>query len=247
MPHDINSALVRLEENLEKVNSAREEVEKTVSSAKDLQEAISKYADSLNSYKEELGKFVQLVQNKAKDMDDTIQKFKDETKDTLKLFVDENKKLEKQVNSLNALQDSLKKGMDDIASIKSVLAAFVPKYDTSIADLSDKISAIKNSTDSLVKDTKNEYKPLWDTIESKQNTLIEKSDAIATSLTEMKKSCESIITSIDTKKKSIDETLASLQQSIDSSFTNITKKVNRNLWIMIAGFVAVIVAIILCK
>lgn len=247
MPNDINSALIRLEENLAKVNSAREQVEQTVKSGQQVQDAISKYAASLNSYIEDVRNFVQLLQGKSIDMDEAIKKFKNEASDSLKLFADENTKLGERVNTLIALKESLSKATTDVSSIKDSLNTLTERYEVSTRSLNDEISKTKAFADSLLKDTKSEYKPLWDSIVSKEESIINKCDSTISSIADVKNFCDTIINSIEEKKKSLDEALSVVEQNLDSTSSTMLSKLNRNFWIMIFGFIAVIATIILCK
>lgn len=246
MPNDINSALIRLEENLAKVNSAREQVEQTVKSGQQVQDAISKYAASLNSYNEDVRNFVQLLQGKSVDMDDAIKRFKNEASGSLKLFADENAKLDERVNSLAVLKESLSKATADVTTIKESLKTLSEKFEGSTSSLNKEISATKTFADSLLKDTKNEYKPLWDSILSKEELIIDKCDTIVSSISDIKNSCDTIINSIDEKKKSLDEAFSAVKQNIDSASSIMESKINRNFWVMIVGLIAIIATIIVC-
>ena len=86
MAHDINSALERLEANLQNIDSARQQVENTVAASNALQVEVREYTSTIN---EMCGK-----------VKETASQFESKTKVSLQKFVEENNKLTELVQNL---------------------------------------------------------------------------------------------------------------------------------------------------
>ena len=84
MPHDINAALERLEQNLQDIDSARRQVEKTVNTSDELRKTVNGYVASVNQLYDDIKEWEKRLQQSQMGLSSEVQ----ETFDTLKTSCD---------------------------------------------------------------------------------------------------------------------------------------------------------------
>lgn len=229
MPHDINSALERLETNLQNLDSARKQVESTVAASNELQREVGKYTSEVNAMCDRVR--------------DTASHFESKSKETLQKFVRQNEILTEQVQNLVTLRDEIVKTSSEIQEVKKLLTQIseelkksqegqdvvLKRIDQNIAELPNKLEAATTSIIELVNASTQTLQRDIDSVLQKASTVDTKVDNILSSLSSLSNLCKNI-------KSDLNASTDSLSKAIEKLKKDISKSVNINRWIIIIGF-----------
>ena len=157
MPYDINTALERLEKNLQNLDSAREQVENTVNASNKLRLIVREYIESITELRSDIqGWEEQLKQSQngfstkvqdafaelKKTCDNISTEFKSSTNETLNEFSQQNKIFKERVKELITLREVLKSSMSEINTIKENLTKFATDFNRSKENQDNALSNI---------------------------------------------------------------------------------------------------------
>ena len=226
MAHDINSALERLEANLQNIDSARQQVENTVAASNALQVEVREYTSTIN---EMCGK-----------VKETASQFESKTKVSLQKFVEENNKLTELVQNLKSLRDEIFKTSTDIQDVKSLLIQISKdltdsqkKQDEVLKRIDQGITELPNKLDSIV--------DVINTIsESLMKEIDEKEVNILSNISSLSSLCQNI-------KSDLNSSNASLLTAIEKTKKDTTNAINISRWIVIIGFTILAILLVVWK
>lgn len=226
MAHDINSALERLEANLQNIDSARQQVENTVAASNALQVEVREYTSTIN---EMCGK-----------VKETASQFESKTKVSLQKFVEENNKLTELVQNLKSLRDEIVKTSTDIQDVKSLLIQISKdltdsqkKQDEVLKRIDQGITELPNKLDSIV--------DVINTIsESLMKEIDEKEVNILSNISSLSSLCQNI-------KSDLNSSNASLLTAIEKTKKDTTNAINISRWIVIIGFTILAILLVVWK
>lgn len=233
MAHDINSALERLETNLQNIDSARKQVEDTVAASIKLQKAIETYTSDVNEMCKKVG--------------DSASDFDNKTKKDLEDFGQQNAVLSEQVNKLKSLRDEIVKTSNEIQEVKLFLTAI----SNDLKDSQGKQDEILNQISNNVSKTPNDINLAKDSIIKHIST---SKDELIKNITDLNEK----VKIIDGKCNDIKETISDVFESINASTTSIissikdaqkttSKRIDLYSWLIIASLIALIITLFIVK
>lgn len=234
MAYDINTALERLEHNLQDLDSAKTQVQNVVAASNDLRQTVSDYVDSISKLYGDIREWEdQLKQTQKTSFTDAqasfeklkesceaiTTRFKSSTEDTLNKFTDQNSLLARRVEKLSTLREELKASTEQIQDIKKTLSELTRILTESqegqdraltniIGDMAALPVTVKGYTDDVVQKMDDRHSAVIqkiDTASSKIDTIIQKADALATSCSKIQSSCGNLQTSCNNIKASVAE------------------------------------------
>jgi len=246
-------ALDSLKQNLAEIQSAREQVETTVAASDRLQNVVSGYVTAISKLQDDVKKWQDEIKNyqqaKITDVegsishlksscdsavsafDKDVQKasasFSDDANKTLSAFTKENEKFAEQIAQLNTLHNSIKQAASEIESIKGVLDA-----------LSTDLKESQKSQDVALDKINQKATNLPNAIQQAADNNVQK-------LNELHSALISRIDIIDGKenviKDKLEQSVEKISTEIQSSRDNVTKNIQINRWILIAGIVILVI------
>lgn len=266
MPYDINTALQRLEQNLNDLTSARQQVEDTVKASNELQKVVAEYVSSIetlctrlkrwdadlgnreSSLSHEIESMVtqlttsstQIVSLFLKSVEDTTSEFSNNTNAEITKFVEQNNKLAERVQELNKLREEIKKSTGEIQAIKESSAQISKDLKESQEGqdvLLDEIKAKVLATDTSTQEIITTLGTISQSISTSFNNLSSKCDALTNDIAGLAQLCQSIQSAATAIGSSIQNSTSQLESKINDTKEAISKAVNINRWIIIAGII----------
>lgn len=264
MPYDINTALERLEKNLQNLDSAREQVENTVNASNNLRQIVRDYIESITELRSDLQKWeeqlkqsqdglstnVQDVFAALKTSCDTIStEFKFSTNETLNKFSEQNIILTERVDELIILRKELKSAMSEIVTIKDILTELTKVFkkskenqDQALSNIIGKVVelpvTVKGYTDEVAQQMDERHKVFCQKIDdsiTKAEIIIQKLDGLTETCFNVQKNCNDI-------RKSIDD----VKNTAIAHYESLSKSININRWIII-GIIMILAASLFIK
>lgn len=263
MPRDINAALERLEKNLQSLDSAREQVENTVNASNDLRQIVRDYINSITElrcniqeWEEQLKQSQDGLSTRVQDTFaalktscDTISvEFKSSMNETLNKFSEQNTILTERVDELIILRKNLTSAMSEIVTIKDMLTEFTiifnkskENQDQTLSNIIGRVTelpvTVKGYTDGVAQQMEERHREfcykLDDSI-AKTKIAIQKLDSLTIACSNIQKTCDDIKNSIDDVKN-----------TVTAHHESLSKSVNINRWVIIAGIIILVIHIIL--
>lgn len=281
MEEKINQALVQLENDLQSLVSARKQVEETIKASSELQKVVGGYVASvrtlcagLQSWEDDLkvrelslgqetgaaiadikrlcAETITSFSVKANDIETS---FKNNTKETLNSFTEQNSKLAERVIEMNALREQIKTATAEIENVKSSLEMISKdlkdsqdEQDRILEEIKQKIfdlpSTIQQSTSAItqaVSFTEESLKEVLGQANKALDAVNGKADTLALNIANLTSLCQEINSSVastsDKLSIEINKTKDELKSDYLSTKEDIAKSTNINRWIMIAGFI----------
>ena len=226
MAHDINSALERLEANLQNIDSARQQVENTIAASNALQIKVKEYPSSLTE-----------MCDKVKE---TSSNFESKTKDSLQKFVEQNNKLTEHVQNLKSLRDEIVKTSTEIQEVKSLLSQISNDLKNSQKEQDDVLKRIDHGVTELP----NKLNSIVDAINTISESLMKEIDIKEVNILSHISSLSSLCQNI---KSDIDSTNTSLLTAIDKTKKDTANAINISRWIVILGFTILAILLVVLK
>lgn len=226
MAHDINSALERLEANLQNIDSARQQVENTIAASNALQIKVKEYTSSINE-----------MCDKVKE---TSSNFESKTKDSLQKFVEQNNKLTEHVQNLKSLRDEIVKTSTEIQEVKSLLSQISNDLKNSQKEQDDVLKRIDHGVTELP----NKLNSIVDAINTISESLMKEIDIKEVNILSHISSLSSLCQNI---KSDIDSTNTSLLTAIDKTKKDTANAINISRWIVILGFTILAILLVVLK
>ena len=265
MPYDINTALERLEKNLQNLDSAREQVENTVNASNNLRQIVRDYIKSITELRSDIQEWEeQLKQSQdglstgvqdtfaaLKTSCDTISaEFRTSTNDTLNGFSEQNRIFTERVDELITLREVFKSSMSEINTIKDRLIELTTIFnrsrnnqDQALSNIIGRITelpvTVKGYTDEVARQMDERHRDFCKKIDDsikKAEIVIQKLDSLTERCNNVQKTCNDIKNSIDDVKN-----------TVTIQYENLSKSININQWIIIAGFLILMVLHFLIK
>lgn len=248
MEEIINQTLIKLEEDLQSIVSAREQVEQAVNSSTDLQKVVSEYVGSvktlcsnIQTWEENLKErefslnhdvetaiyairqtCTEIVDAFDTKVDNVHSLFKNETKDTLDKFIEENNKLQKHVESIDALREQIKKTTCEIQLVKN-----------SLTQISTELKESQDEQDALLDEIKQRIFELPIAIQNEAQSIISTVGRSESSIIDIINNTNIIIDGIKTKVNNLNSNIDALNtlcqninSTIISSRTNLTNVIS---------------------
>ena len=266
MPYDINTALQRLEQNLNDLTSARQQVEDTVKASNELQKVVAEYVSSIETlctrlkrWNTDLGEressisheiestitqlttsSTQIVSLFQKSVEDTTSDFSKKTNAEITKFVEQNNKLSERVQELNKLREEIKNTTGEIKAIKESSAQISKDLKQSQEGQDVLLDEIKTKVASIETATQsiiNTLGGLTQSVASGFDNLSTKTDAIANDIAQLTSLCQSIKSTTDKIDSSIQTSTSQIENKINEAKDAISKAANINRWILIAGII----------
>lgn len=281
MEEKINQALVQLENDLQSLVSARKQVEETIKASSELQKVVGGYVASvrtlcagLQSWEDDLkvrelslgqetgaaiadikrlcAETITSFSGKANDIETS---FKNNTKETLDSFTEQNSKLAERVIEMNALREQIKTATAEIENVKSSLEMISKdlkdsqdEQDRILEEIKHKIfdlpSTIQQSTSAItqaVSFTEESLKEVLGQANKALDAVNGKADTLSLNIANLTSLCQEINSSVastsDKLSIEINKTKDELKSDYLSTKEDIAKSTNINRWIMIAGFI----------
>lgn len=242
MPYEINSALERLEQNLNDLDSAKKQVEATVNASDKLQQVVSGYVKSLVSVQEALklwGKELQSVQagntaafeNAITQMESSCSEvvclfkvkldeikdgFENDTNGFLIKQKSENEKLAEQVNSLKVLGSAFDNAIQDVNAVKVLLEGLSKELKNSQNAQDEVLDIIKNDIGEISNITSNTVKGFVEEQTRKFDTLHSEKDVKLKELANSISAVLQICNDIKDKSSSIESCCQDIRSNSDS-------------------------------
>lgn len=184
--------------------------------------------------------------------------FKKDTDKTLEEFTEQNDKLAERVAELVALREQIKKATEEIESVKGSLELISKdlkesqdEQDVALEEIKTKVSVlptiIQQSLESITQAVSRSEQTLAETL----NQINGKTDTLAINIANLTTLCQSVNSTITSSANNLtnvinnakDDTLRTIKESQDE----ITKVSNIDRWIMIIGFIIVIIMFFVIK
>ncbi len=258
MAYDINVALERLEKNLQNLQSAKEQVESTVSANAELQKIVSGYVASVNSILEEtlqlkqevttmksqkiveIKEAVELVEKLCNDI---TRSFKNDTKETLRVFDTENSKLSQAIVELHNFQTKLEKSIEVSSSVDT-------KLDKTSKEVLILQSTQKENFDTVAQQLEEQMKALVQKINETSQALTEQLIGLDTFLKEIELLDKDIQTKCNQIVQTVNDTyiaVENLNKCITEQHIANMKAINLNRWIFVGGIILLTILHIVIK
>lgn len=228
MEERINQALVQLESDLQSLQSAKEQVEKTVGASAELQKTVGEYVvsvknlcitlktweNNLKTRESSLGHDVassiadierscsSLITAFNSNVDQATTTFQTGTKTVLDRFIDENNKLTEQVESLNDLQEQIKKASEDIQLLKD-----------SLSQISTDLKESQNEQDESLNDIQQKVINL-------PSQVHEETLSVVQAVSELNTVCQNINSSVITSITNLNKDITGIKDEINRKFTS---------------------------
>lgn len=270
MPYDINTALQRLEQNLNDLTSARQQVEDTVKASNELQKVVAEYVSSIetlctrlkrwdadlgnreSSLSHEIESMVtqlttsstQIVSLFQKSVEDTTSEFSNKTNTEVTKFVEQNNKLAERVQELNKLREEIKKSTGEIQAIKESSAQISKDLKESQEGqdvLLDDIKTKVASVDTATQNIISSLESLNQSVTSGFDNLSTRTDVIANDIAQLTSLCQSIKNATTAIGTSIQTSTSQIENKINEAKDAVSKATNINRWILIAGIILMVI------
>ena len=253
MPYDINTALERLEKNLQNLDSAREQVENTVNASNNLRQIVRDYIESITELRSDIQEWeAQLKQSQdglstrvhdafaaLKTSCDTISAgFKSSTNDAINKFSEQNIIFTERVDELITLREVFKSSMSEINTIKdklvelaTVFNSYKENQDQVLSNIIGRITelpvTVKGYTDGVARQMDERHgefcKKIDDSI-TKAEFIIQELDTLTKICNNVQKTCNYIKSTTDDVKN-----------TVAAHYKSLSKFININRWLIIAG------------
>ena len=266
MPYDINSALQRLEQNLNDLTSAREQVVNTVNASNKLLETVAEYVSSIetlctrlrkwdsdlgereSSLSHEIGNMIsqltasctQIVTSFNNSVLETTSVFSNKTEAEISKFVEQNNKLAERVQEMNTLRDAIKKAANEIQSIKEALQQISKDLKDSQDGQDAVLNDIKEKVNAISTSTSEiiqTFANLHQRLDIGFNDIGAKVDTISNDISNLTSLCQSIQRATTSLGNSLKESSSHLEGIIYEAKESISKAASINRWIIIAGII----------
>lgn len=268
MEQKINQALVQLENDLQSLVAARKSVEDTIKSSSELQKVVGEYVasvktlcDRLQSWEDNLrGRESSLgheceaaivnikhlcaetIESFSGKLNEIETSFKNNTKDILDSFSEQNRKLAERVEELNTLRDDIKKVTTEIENVKSSLEKISEDLkdsqdgqDKVLEEIKQKVldlpNTIQQSSSKIIQEVSSARESLNELLTQTNNTLDAvngKADSLAQNIANLTSLCHDVNTSVDTLKERADTIISQyslLKEQVGSSSQTIVSKI----------------------
>lgn len=267
---EISSAREQVESTVEASNKLLQVVEKYISMVHSLSDSLKQWKTSLNeeetSFREELNTTVTNVKRLSGNIIESLgvqlktisSVFQEQADVTVKKFIEQNSKLEKRVEELSALREQINVTTNKIENVKSSLEHISKdlkesqdEQDVALEEIKTKVSAlptiIQQSFESMSQAISHSEHALAETL----NQINGKTDTLAINIANLTTLCQSVNSTITSSANNLtnvinnakDDTLRTIKESQDE----ITKVSNIDRWIMIIGFIIVIIMFFVIK
>ena len=233
MAHDINSALERLETNLQNIDSARQQVEDTVASSIKLQKAIETYTSDVNEM--------------CKKVEDSASDFDNKTRKDLENFSQHNAVLSEQVNKLKSLRDEIVKTSNEIQEVKLFLSTISNDLKDSQGKQDEILNQISNNVSKIPNDINLAKDCFIKQISTSKNELINNVTDLNEKVKIIDGKCNDIKETISDVFESINTSTTSIISSIKEAQKNTSKRIDLYSWLIIASLIALIITLFIIK
>ena len=258
MPYDINTALERLEKNLQNLDSAREQVENTVNASNNLRQIVRDYIESvtelrgdIQEWEKQLKQSQDNLSSKVQDTFTTLEtscdaisaKFKSSTNETLNKFSEQNVILGERVDELIILRKELKSAMSEIVTIKDTLAQLTMVFnrskenqDQALSNIIGRVAelpvTVKGYTDGVAQQMDERHREFCKKIDdsiTKTEIVIQKLDSLTEAYSNIQKTYDDIKASV-----------SDVNNMVATHYDSLSKSIKINRWIIIAGIIILV-------
>lgn len=272
MPYDINTALERLEQNLQDLDSARIQVENTVNASNDLRHIVNEYVESITKLYADVQEWEKQLKKSQTSLSEQVQdafialkkssetiseSFKNSTDNTLSKFTEQNLILTERVNELGTLRQELKTAMSEIVVIKNILTTLTnvltesqQGQDKALANIIGSVSelpvTVKGYTDDVMQQMDERHRAFnhkIDNIMVNIETVMQKQDELASSCANIQSSCNGLQSSCN----NIDKSIVDFRGAMEEMHMRLSKSININRWIIVIGIIIIMVLDFLTK
>lgn len=247
MPYDFNTALERLEKNLQDLDSARKQVEKIVKANTDLQSVVSEYVSSVKKLCSGLQAFEVNLRTQGESLsheyevaisrvnstcteinksfgvfvEQTTSDFKNKTESIVENFSEQNRILTERVQNLNTLKDEINKTTSEIQVIKE-----------SLAQIFKELKDSQENQNAVLVNIKQDISVLNETVRNAEKNISQEISQTEQDLSATIKQTNSKIDNITTKSDVLATNIADLTtlcQNFDKNITATIKDLNTSI------------------
>jgi DNA repair exonuclease SbcCD ATPase subunit len=267
---ELDSARSQVMQSVNASNDLLKMVTQYVSAVKKLAASLEEWESSLSGRESELhgelGSAIACIKQTCTDVISAFKgdvnkvtlAFKKDTDKTLEEFTEQNDKLAERVAELVALREQIKKTTEEIESVKGSLELISKdlkesqdEQDIALEEIKTKVSVlptiIQQSLESITQAVSRSEQTLAETL----NQINGKTDTLAINIANLTTLCQSVNSTITSSANNLtnvinnakDDTLRTIKESQDE----ITKVSNIDRWIMIIGFIIVIIMFFVIK
>lgn len=267
---ELDSARSQVMQSVNASNDLLKMVTQYVSAVKKLAASLEEWESSLSGRESELhgelGSAIACIKQTCTDVISAFKgdvnkvtlDFKKDTDKTLEEFTEQNDKLAERVAELVALREQIKKATEEIESVKGSLELISKdlkesqdEQDVALEEIKTKVSVlptiIQQSLESITQAVSRSEQTLAETL----NQINGKTDTLAINIANLTTLCQSVNSTITSSANNLtnvinnakDDTLRTIKESQDE----ITKVSNIDRWIMIIGFIIVIIMFFVIK
>ena len=263
MAYDINSALERLERNLQDIESARKQVEETVATSQSLQKVVSNYVTTLESLNSSVNEWIVSMNKEhsiqSKQLEDSLVKVKDTSNYIIEQFTteigktvsgfnekvqpiltkvgEENAKLSSSVKDLNALQGSLKDAIEKIHNVENKIDAISRNLDKSQQDQDGVLVSIKGILENIPQKVKENLNDQYSTL----CAAVSEVKGIAEEIKTGEISIDNKLTDILNRCNVLSSDLDKVKKDVQSANEVLGKQIGIKIWILIVGLILLLV------
>ena len=258
MPYDINTALKRLEKNLQNLDSAREQVENTVNASNNLRQIVRDYIKSITELRSDILEWEKQLKQSQDNLSSKVQdtfttletscdaisaKLKSSTNETLNKFSKQNIILGERVDELIILRKDLKSAMSEIGTIKDTLAQLTMVFnrskenqDQALSNIIGRVAelpvTVKGYTDGVAQQMDERHKEFCKKIDdsiTKTEIVIQKLDSLTEAYLNIQKTCDDIKNSV-----------GDINNLVTTHYGFLSKSININRWIVFVGIIILV-------
>lgn len=227
MNDKINEALVQLENDLQEIDSARKQVEKAILACIELQKTVIRYVTEVNEM------CIKVKQ--------TANDFKTNTENAINDFKEQNRLLNERVEELNQLREEIKIATKDIGDIKD-----------KIVQISKDLKESQGAQDEVLNEIKQKVSEVNEAITNHTNNILERIDVLNRDFLNEIQNLRHDICNISDHLLHVISICKEIKDDLHTSTNDIktliektnketAKNININRWIMIAGFIIVVI------
>ena len=258
MPHDINTALERLEKNLSDLDSAREQVVNTVNASNDLLRMVSSYVFSIKNLttnlegwetslndretasRDEFESSIILLKKSCNDIitafDTDVKtassEFITKTDSSIEKFSEENSKLSEKVKELIVLREQINSSTVEIENVKSYLESISEVLKNSQAEQDKVLDEIKKVISSLPRSIQQRTNEVVQAISKSEQALFDLVDHTNEKIEAVVVKADSIISELSTLNglcNDINSSLSSSTRSITATIDKVREDIISNI------------------
>ena len=279
--NELLASLAKMEASLKEIESARMQVESTVKASSGLQKEVGEYVSAvrklcvtLHAWEEELKTREISLRHETESVISDIKRlceesitsfssnineigtsFKNNTKDVLERFTEQNNKLAGRVEELNALGEQIKNTTEEIENVKGSIEVISKdlknsqdEQDRVLDEIIQKIAAfpamIQQSTITITQAVSSSKQSLNEVLAQTNKTLDTvngKTENLALNIANLSSLCQNINSSVSSATDNLSSALNKAKEEITSELVivkaDITKGTNINRWLIIVGFI----------